>query len=64
MGAALVCFWIQEEEPMACACKRGPKSNVTYKVTLPDGSVKAYRSATEAKVIVARKGGTWEEIAG
>lgn len=49
---------------MACACKRGPKSNVTYKVTLPDGSVKAYRSATEAKVIVARKGGTWEEVAG
>lgn len=49
---------------MACACKRGPKNNVTYKVTLPGGEVKVYRSKTEAKVTVARKGGTWEEVAG
>lgn len=49
---------------MACACKRGVKNNVTYKVTLPDGTVKSYRSMTEAKVNVARKGGKWEEVAG
>lgn len=49
---------------MACACKRGAKNNVTYQVTLPDGTVKAYRSKTEAKVTVARKGGTWKEVAG
>lgn len=47
---------------MACACKRGAKNSVTYKVTTPDGKVKSYRSKTEAKVIVARKGGTWEEV--
>lgn len=49
---------------MACACKRGPKNNIAYKVTLPDGTVKSYRSKTEARVTVARKGGTWEEVAG
>lgn len=49
---------------MACACKKNQKTNLTYKVTLPDGTVKSYRSKTEAKVTVARKGGTWEEVSG
>jgi hypothetical protein len=37
---------------------------VTYKVTLPDKTVKTYRSKTEAKMAVARKGGSWEEVSG
>lgn len=47
---------------MACSCKGKKTNNLAYKVTFPDGKVTSYRSKTEAKMAVARKGGTWEEV--
>lgn len=44
---------------MACNCSKKKVAAATHLVTFPDGSEKVYRSATEAKVAVARKGGTY-----
>lgn len=43
---------------MACACKKN-QNNATYTYTAPDGSKTSYRSETEAKMAVVRKGGTY-----
>jgi hypothetical protein len=48
---------------MACNCKRKVASS-THTVTFPDGTKKTYRSETEAKVAVARKGGTYTTAQG
>lgn len=45
---------------MACACKRN-KNNATYTYTSPDGVKTSYRSETEAKMAVVRKGGTYKK---
>lgn len=45
---------------MACACKRN-LNNQTYIHTLPSGKKVSYRSETEAKMAVVRKGGTYEK---
>lgn len=44
---------------MACACKKN-KSTATYTYTDPNGKTTVYRSETEAKYAVARKGGSYK----
>ena len=44
---------------MACACKRN-KSTATYTYTDPQGKQTSYRSETEAKMAVVRKGGSYK----
>jgi hypothetical protein len=44
---------------MACNCNKKKVAAATHVVRFPDGTSKTYRSATEAKVAVARKGGTY-----
>jgi hypothetical protein len=43
---------------MACACK-GKKNTATYTYTAPDGKTTSYRSETEARYAVVRKGGSY-----
>lgn len=43
---------------MACNCKKN-QNNATYTYTDPSGKVTSYRSETEAKYAVARKGGSY-----
>jgi hypothetical protein len=45
---------------MACNCKRN-KNTATWTYTAPDGKTTSYRSETEAKYAVARKGGTYKK---
>lgn len=45
---------------MACNCKKKVAA-ATHVVKFPDGTEKSYRSATEAKVAVTRKGGTYKD---
>lgn len=45
---------------MACNCKKKVAA-ATHIVEFPDGTKKSYRSATEAKVAVTRKGGTYTD---
>lgn len=49
---------------MACNCNKRKVAAATHVVKFPDGSEKTYRSATEAKVAVARKGGTYTVVGG
>jgi hypothetical protein len=44
---------------MACNCKRN-KSTTSYVYTAPDGKTTSYRSETEAKYAVVRKGGSYK----
>ena len=44
---------------MACSCKK-KKNTTTYTYTAPDGKKSTYRSETEAKYAVARRGGSYE----
>lgn len=49
---------------MACNCNRKKVAAATYTAEFPDGTKKAYRSETEAKVAVARKGGSYTTTKG
>ena len=44
---------------MACNCSKKKVASATYTAEFPDGTKKTYRSETEAKVAVARKGGSY-----
>lgn len=44
---------------MACNCKKN-KPTTTYTYTAPDGKQTSYRSETEAKYAVVRKGGSYK----
>lgn len=46
---------------MACACNRKKASTAKYVVKHADGSEKSYRSEVEAKMAVARRGGTYKK---
>lgn len=45
---------------MGCGCN-SKKATGTYVVKFKDGKQKSYRSETEAKMAVARKGGTYNK---
>lgn len=45
---------------MGCACKKN-KNNQTYTYIAPNGDTTSYRSETEAKMAVVRKGGTYKK---
>jgi len=49
---------------MACACSKKKVASATHTVEFPDGTKKTYRSETEAKVAVARKGGSYTTLKG
>lgn len=44
---------------MGCGCNAKKKAVGTFVVKFKDGKEKVYRSETEAKMAVARKGGTY-----
>lgn len=44
---------------MACNCKKN-KNTASYVYTAPDGTKTSYRSETEAKYAVVRKGGSYK----
>lgn len=43
---------------MACNCGTKPKTNETWKLTLPGGQVKVYATELEATAEAMRSGGT------
>ncbi len=45
---------------MACSCKKKGASSATYTYTDPKGKTTSYRTETEAKYAVVRKGGSYK----